>query len=134
MNRAAVTSLVLAVAMAVCPHGTRAQQGTIRGTVTAAETGAVLARATVSVVGTPLSALTDGAGRYAIAGVPAGPLRVRARMLGYAPADTGVVVAEGQDTVIDLQLKAQAIELEAGLAGGDGTARRGRPKGRGPSV
>src|SRR5436853_442172 len=66
MNRAAVTSLVLAVAMAVCPHGTKAQQArTIRGTVTAAETGAPLARATVSVVGTPLSALTDGAGRAA---------------------------------------------------------------------
>src|SRR5438105_1418959 len=125
MNRAAVTSLVLAVAMAVCPHGTKAQQArTIRGTVTAAETGAPLARATVSVVGTPLSALTDGAGRYAMAGVPAGPLRVRARMLGYAPADTGVVVAESQDTVIDLQLKAQAIELEAVVAVGYGTQRR----------
>src|SRR2546429_6729244 len=112
MNRAAVTSLVLAVALAVCPHGAKAQQGTIRGTVTAAETGAPLARATVSVLGTPLSALTDGAGHYAIAGVAAGPLRLRARMLGYAPADSGVVVADGQATVVDLQLKAQAIELD----------------------
>src|SRR2546429_5940263 len=119
MNRAAVTSLVLAVALAVCPHGAKAQQGTIRGTVTAAETGAPLARATVSVLGTPLSAVTDGVGRYAMAGGPAGPLPVRARMLGYAPADSGVVVAPGQDTVIDLQLKAQAIEFEAVLGLGD---------------
>src|SRR2546421_143865 len=113
MTRAALPSLVLAVALAVCPHGAKAQQGTIRGTVTAAETGAPLARATVSVLGTPLSAVTDGVGRYAMAGVPAGPLRVRARMLGDAPADRGVVVAPGPDTVIDPQLKAQADDVES---------------------
>jgi hypothetical protein len=63
MHRAALSPLVLVVAMAALPHGIEAQQvglGSIAGTVTAAETGAPLPRATVSVLGTPLAAQTDG--------------------------------------------------------------------------
>src|SRR5216110_1107717 len=95
------------------PPGLALQLGTITGTVTAAGTVTPLVRATVSVVGTRLSAETDAAGRYTLGGVPVGTQRLRARMLGYAPADTSVVVEEGKEAVVDLQLKAQAIELEA---------------------
>src|SRR5947208_961358 len=45
-------------------------------------------------------------------------------MLGYTPADTSVVVAEGQEAVVNFQLKAQAIELEAVVAVGYGGKRR----------
>ncbi|OLE60019.1 MAG: SusC/RagA family TonB-linked outer membrane protein, partial [Bacteroidetes bacterium 13_1_20CM_4_60_6] len=55
---------------------------------------------------------------------PVGTQRVRARMLGYAAVDTSVVVAEGQQTVLDLQLKAQAIELEAVVSVGYGEKKR----------
>jgi TonB-linked SusC/RagA family outer membrane protein len=100
------------------------QPGSIAGTVRHAGTDAPLPGATVLIVGTRLSAQTDGEGRYAMAGVPAGTVRLRARMLGYTPADTSVVVVEGQETVIDFQLKAQAIELEAVVAVGYGTQRK----------
>ena len=100
------------------------QLGIIVGTVTAAETGAPLARATVNVVGTHLSAEADTAGRYVIGGVPVGTHRLRARMLGYAPADTSVVVEEGQEAVVNFQLKAQAIELQAIVTVGYGEKRR----------
>src|SRR2546430_12679108 len=100
------------------------QLGTITGTVTAAGTGAPLPRAIVSVVGTRLSADADANGHYTLSGVPVGTQRVRARMLGYAAVDTSVVVAEGQETVLDLQLKAQAIELEAVVAVGYGEKKR----------
>jgi TonB-linked SusC/RagA family outer membrane protein len=106
------------------PPGPALQLGAIAGTVTAAENGAPLVRATVSVVGTRLGGETDATGRYAISGVPVGTQRLRARMLGYAPADTGVVVEEGKETVVDLQLKAQAIELEAVVAVGYGEKTR----------
>src|SRR5256884_50597 len=99
------------------------QPGTITGTVTAAGTRAPLSRAIVSVVGTRLSADADATGHYTLSGVPVGTQRVRARMLGYAAVDTSVVVTEGQETVLDLQLKVQAIELEAGVAGG-GVAKK----------
>ncbi|HMH84117.1 MAG TPA: carboxypeptidase-like regulatory domain-containing protein, partial [Gemmatimonadales bacterium] len=100
------------------PAGPALQLGTITGTVTASETRARLARATVVVVGTRLSAETDATGRYSISAVPVGTHRVRARMLGYAPVDTSVVVEDGKESVVDLQLKAQAIELEAVVAVG----------------
>src|SRR2546429_253794 len=106
------------------PPGLALQLGTITGTVTASGTGAPLPRAIVSVVGTRLSAETDVAGRYTLGGVPVGTQRVRARMLGYAPADTSVTVEEGKETVVDLQLKAQAIELEAVVSVGYGEKKR----------
>jgi len=68
------------------PPGPALQLGTISGAVTAAETNAPLARATVSVVGTRLSGETDATGRYAISGVPVGTQRLRARMRWESPS------------------------------------------------
>jgi TonB-linked SusC/RagA family outer membrane protein len=106
------------------PAGPALQLGSIAGTVTAAEAGTPLVRATVVVVGTRLSAETDATGRYSISAVPVGTHRVRARMLGYAPVDSSVVVEDNQETVLDFQLKAHAIELEAVVAVGYGEKRR----------
>src|SRR6266699_3743936 len=106
------------------PAGPALQFGSIAGTVTAVETGTPLTRAVVSVIGTHLSTETDANGRYTIATVPVGAQRLRARMLGYAPVDTGTTVAEGQESVVNFQLKAQAIELEAFVAVGYGEKRR----------
>ncbi len=106
------------------PEGPAVQLGSIAGTVTAGETGTPLVRAIVSVVGTRLSAETDASGRYVIGGVPVGTHQLRARMLGYAPADTTVVVEEGQESAVNFQLKAQAIELEAVVAVGYGEKTR----------
>ena len=106
------------------PAGPALQFGSIAGAVTAVETGTPLTRAVVSVIGTHLTAETDANGRYTIANVPVGAQRLRARMLGYAPVDTGTTVAEGQESVVNFQLKAQAIELEAVVAVGYGEKRR----------
>src|SRR5256886_1256419 len=108
------------------PPGLALQLGTVTGTVTAAGTGAPLPRAIVSVVGTRLSADADATGHYTLSGVPGGTQRVRARMLGYSAVDTSVVVTEGQETVLDLQLKVQAIELGAGVGRGRGGEEGGR--------
>src|SRR5881396_334382 len=106
------------------PAGPALQFGSIAGTVTAVENGTPLPRAVVSVSGTHLSTETDANGRYTIANVPVGAQRLRARMLGYAPVDTGTTVAEGQQSVVNFQLKAQAIELEAVVSVGYGEKRR----------
>jgi TonB-linked SusC/RagA family outer membrane protein len=106
------------------PPGPAVQLGSIAGTVTAAEGGTPLPRATVMVVGTRLSAETDASGHYSIIGVPVGTHRLRARMLAYSPADTSVVVEEDRESVVDFQLKAQAIQLEAVVAVGYGEKRR----------
>src|SRR6266480_4063450 len=94
------------------PPGPAVQLGSIAGTVTA-EGGAPLQRASINVIGTRLSTETDAAGHYSISSVPVGTHRVRARMLGYAPADTSVVIEEGQEAVMNFQLKAQANTMAA---------------------
>src|SRR6266487_1469852 len=105
------------------PAGPAVQLGSIAGTVTA-EGGTPLQRASINVIGTRISTETDAAGHYSISSVPVGTHRLRARMLGYAPADTSVVVEEGQEAVVNFQLKAQAIEMEAVVAVGYGEKRR----------
>src|SRR5207248_8083836 len=82
-----------------------------------------LTSATVSVVGTRLSAQSDGAGRYTLTGVPVGPQRLRARMLGYAPADTSVVLVEGEETEIG---RASCRERVQKSEGGRGTEKKKR--------
>src|SRR5256885_4702434 len=99
-------------------------QGSITGTVRDSAGGAPLAGVTVTIVGTELHAATDAAGRYAVAQVPAGPQRLRARRLGFAPGDTAVVVQEGMQAVVDLRLRASAVELEAVVTVGYGEQRK----------
>src|SRR5258705_8345122 len=106
------------------PPGRAVQLGSIAGTGTAADGGTPLPRATVIVVGTRLSGEADATGRYTIPGVPVGTHRLRARMLGFSPGDTSVVVEEDRESVVDFQLKAQAIQLEAVVAVGYGEKRR----------
>src|SRR2546423_5715624 len=70
--------------------------GSIAGLVRDAATNAGLPSANVALVGTRFTATTDAEGRYSIAAVPPGSYRVRARALGYAPAETTVVIQDGQ--------------------------------------
>ncbi|HEY6156359.1 MAG TPA: TonB-dependent receptor [Gemmatimonadales bacterium] len=99
--------------------------GTIAGTVTSQETGAPLAGAGVTVVGTRLEGATGADGRYTIANVPPGAYRVRARLIGYSSTvDTGVVVVAGQTATADLALQQQAVQLETVVAIGYGTVQK----------
>jgi TonB-linked SusC/RagA family outer membrane protein len=100
------------------------QTGSISGTVRDAATTTPIAAASVTVVGTRWSGSTDAAGHFAIADVSPGSYRVRARALGYTPGDTTAVVQDGQETVVDVQLKASAIELNPIVAIGYDTLRR----------
>src|SRR6266567_1143943 len=64
--------------------------------------------------------VTDGNGSSR----PAGTYRLRARMLGYSAVDTSAVVAEGQQSVFDLQLKRSPIELNPVVAIGYATVQK----------
>jgi len=96
--------------------------GSITGTVRAGTAATPLAGVNVIAVGTSFSATTDSGGHYAIAGVPAGAYRLRARALGYTPGDATVVVQEGQETVADFLLQRSPIELNPIVAIGYGSA------------
>jgi outer membrane receptor protein involved in Fe transport len=86
--------------------------GSIAGRVTEAKTQATIAGATVVVQGTSHSATTGNDGRYRITDVPAGAYSLRARYIGYAPANASVTVSEGQEATADFGLEKSAQRLD----------------------
>ena len=86
-----------------------AQEGSVSGQVTDAQTGDPLVGANVLVVGTNLGAATDINGEYSISRVPAGAQRLNANYIGFASSSSNVdVPVDGNATysisVFQLQL------------------------------
>src|SRR5438128_1658511 len=88
--------LIGCAALLAAAGGATAQDagGAIAGVVRARDTGTPVARVGVSVVGTRLTAESDGEGRYSISAVPPGTYHLRARLLGYAAGDTTIAPLE----------------------------------------
>lgn len=86
--------------------------GTVAGTVTDATTRGPVAGARVSVDGTQIAAVTGPDGRYELRLVPAGARTVRARMLGYAPAERRVEVAAGGAATASFSLASENVLLD----------------------
>lgn len=87
--------------------------GTVRGTVTDASTQRPLSGAQVSVVGSNRRAVTNAAGEYTLANVPAGALSIRAEILGYGSSSRQVSVAAGQTATQNFALSTSTISLDA---------------------
>jgi hypothetical protein len=68
-----------------------AQNGSVSGRVTDADTGDPLVDANVLVVGTNLGAAADVNGEYSISSVPAGDQRLNANYIGYASSSVKYV-------------------------------------------
>ncbi|MDX1547261.1 MAG: TonB-dependent receptor [Rhodothermales bacterium] len=98
--------------------------GQITGTVTAARGGQAVAGVNVVVPGTFYAAVTDEAGRYVIAPVPAGTYAVQVNALGYRPAVQEVVVAAGAEVVLDFRLRPPRPQVEAVETDGRGGGLR----------
>ncbi|MDQ3222188.1 MAG: carboxypeptidase-like regulatory domain-containing protein, partial [Gemmatimonadota bacterium] len=106
-------SLLAAFALA-SPIGSLGAQenGRIVGRVVDAGQGNPIAGADLEVVGAAITAITALDGRYALEDVPAGPVSVRVRMLGFAPkVVTGLVVTAGKTVAQDVALAAAAVQL-----------------------
>src|SRR5438128_2101105 len=98
------------------------QTGTVSGTVVATESGAPLVGASVVVVGTARSVLTNEKGLYHLS-VPAGAHSVRARLIGYEAAEERVVVPAGQTVTVDFKLTATPLSLNEVVVVGARTSR-----------
>ena len=107
---------VVLVAAAAFALGALAQplaaQGTIRGRITDAGSQRPLSDVQVTIVGTPLGALSGPNGEYSIANVPAGPHNVRARRLGFSAVDKPASVTAGQGLTLDFALAQSATQLQ----------------------
>ena len=76
-----------------------AQEGSVSGRVTDAQTGDPLVGANVLVIGTNLGAATDINGEYSISRVPAGAQRLNANYIGFASSSSNVdILVDGNAT------------------------------------
>ncbi len=91
--------------------GLAAAQGTLRGTITNAATGAALEGASVSVADLNMGANTMAGGAYEITGIPAGTHEVEVRLIGFQLARREVTITEGGTARLDVALTEMAIEL-----------------------
>src|SRR5688500_14090505 len=73
-----------------------ARQATVTGRVSAQESGAPRPESRVLVVGAAIFTSTNAEGRYALRGVPAGPVVVRVLRVGYNEQKRSLTVAAGQ--------------------------------------
>jgi hypothetical protein len=93
--------------------GAQGAAPSLRGTVADSATGAPLARVTVSVDGVPQQVLTDASGRFAFSALPRGTAVVRARRLGFLPAEQAVRIRPGAVAEVTLRLVAAEARLAA---------------------
>jgi outer membrane receptor protein involved in Fe transport len=109
----AVTVLLLGLSLAA-PLAAQGK-GRIVGKVLDAATGAPLSGAQVVLVENPtIASVAAIDGRYTLLNVPAGPVSVRIRLIGYqSKVVAGLVVTDGGFVSQDVTLAAQVIEVEA---------------------
>ena len=102
------------------------QAGTVTGQVTNATSGRELSGVQVSIVGSGLGTLTGNNGRFLIPNVPAGPVTVRADMIGFGVGEVQITVDAGGTALADFALTERAISLDEIVVTGSGaeTARR----------
>jgi len=87
--------------------------GEVAGTVTDAETGAVVEAASVELAGTNAAARTDASGVFRVRGVDPGEYRLAVRRAGYAPREVSVSVRNGTTARADVALHAVPVALRA---------------------
>jgi TonB-linked SusC/RagA family outer membrane protein len=114
----AVLSLFATAAVATAQTG-----GRIAGKVTAAE-GRPLLGINISVSGMNRGAVSDTAGRFTIANVPAGTHTVQARGIGFASSATTASVVDGQTASVNFSLTEAATTLTPMVVTGYGEQER----------
>ncbi|WP_263786057.1 SusC/RagA family TonB-linked outer membrane protein [Salinibacter grassmerensis] len=124
-----IPSVVFGLALLLLPGLARAQQGTVTGTITEAETGNPLPGATVQVQAEGTGTASGSDGQYRIPGVPAGEQTIRVTFVGYQAQERSVNVPDGGTVRVNFQLQAGQAELDevvvTGVSQGTETAKLG---------
>ena len=106
-----IPSIAFTFALLLLPSLAWAQQGTISGTVTDAQTGDPLPGATVQIPETGAGAATASDGQFSLR-VAEGQYEVRVSFIGYQTVTRDVNVNSGSTTEIRIQLQPSQAELE----------------------
>ena len=103
----------LAVLTLMLPASAAAQTtGSVLGRVVHAETGDALAGATVAVVGSAISAISDEDGRFVLGAVQAGERSLRVDLIGHRPIILeGLLVRSGRPTNVVVRMEEEPLAL-----------------------
>jgi len=116
----------LVIAAFFVGRAAHAQTGRITGTVTDTAGGRPLGGVEVQVVAegerAQFGVRTDAAGKYTLGAAPAGTIRLRARIFGFAPKERTVTVTSGQTVNVDFTLSQRSIQLDQVVVTGTGGA------------
>jgi hypothetical protein len=89
----------------------QAAQATVAGTIRDQDTGEALAGAIVALPDLTRPAVTDAAGRYVLAAVPAGPQHLTVRFLGHAGRTLHALVPSTGRLELDISLPPEPLRL-----------------------
>ena len=110
--RVALASLLVCILLGAGPANAQ-DTGTLSGIVVDAANGESLPGANISIKGTTTGTATDLNGRYAIKGVAVGTYEVVFSFIGFQQKTiTGVEIAAGETTKLDVTLSEQTAELD----------------------
>jgi TonB-dependent starch-binding outer membrane protein SusC len=98
--------------------------GTISGRAVDSTSQQPLSSVTVMIVGTQRGTLTRNDGGFAMSGVPAGTVRLRASRIGYAAQEQSATITAGGTTPVQFTLRPLAAVLSELVVVGYGTQRR----------
>jgi TonB-linked SusC/RagA family outer membrane protein len=122
---------ILALLFAAGTAGAQGGTATVSGTVSDSAAKSPLATAEIIVTGDAPgaavhSARTNLTGKYTITGIPAGPVTVSVRMVGFAPSAQRVTLTAGGTTTVDFSLAQRTTQLDQVVITGTGgvTQRR----------
>ena len=90
-----------------------AAAATLSGFVHAADDGEALPYANVTLAGTKRGTLTNQAGYFVLAGLPAGACRLRVSCLGYQPEIRALTLGADQTLTLRFELKTAPVQLDA---------------------
>jgi len=116
-------------ALLILPIVAFAQQGTIRGQVTDAQTGDQLPGANIVVVEQNIGSATQSDGQFEITGVPTGEQTIAVTFIGYNRAEKTVNVRAGETTTINFQLEPDFADMEEVVVRAYGEQERARVTG-----
>jgi len=108
--------------------------GVLQGRVRDAASGAPVAAATVRVDGTRLGTLADDAGRYRLAGIPAGTVTVVVQRVGYESERRPVTLRPGATVTLDVALRAATTALATVKVAADPRDREEFRRAPGPGI
>ncbi len=87
--------------------------GSIKGSITDAESGEILIGASVLIVGTSWGASTDAEGNFIVKDVPAGTYQLAFSYLGYeSTIARDIKITAGETTTLDYKLKPSSTQLQ----------------------